>query len=76
VGLGLKLGVTCVTDYGFFISGLQSLARELVSSRRVVDRLYANRAQLNSISMHLGESVGNFSHLVTFRFSVDEIVNL
>jgi hypothetical protein len=57
VGLGLKLGVTCVTDYGFFISGLQSLARELVSSRRVVDRLYANRAQLNSISMHLGESV-------------------
>ncbi|CAM6047844.1 unnamed protein product [Sphagnum compactum] len=35
----------------------KSLARELVSSRRVVDRLYANRAQLNSISMHLGESV-------------------
>jgi charged multivesicular body protein 3 len=45
--------------FSFVISGVQSLARELVSSRRVVDRLYANRAQLNSISMHLGESVGN-----------------
>jgi len=37
---------------------LQSLARELVSSRKVVGRLYENRAQLNSVSMHLGESVG------------------
>lgn len=37
---------------------LQSLARELVSARKVVGRLYENRAQLNSVSMHLGESVG------------------
>ncbi|KAG0603195.1 hypothetical protein M758_10G073800 [Ceratodon purpureus] len=35
----------------------KSLARELVSSRKAVGRLYENRAQLNSISMHLGESV-------------------
>lgn len=27
-------------------------------SRRAVERLYENKAQLNSISMHLGESVG------------------
>lgn len=33
------------------------LARELVQSRKTVNRLYENKAQLNSISMHLGESV-------------------
>ncbi|EFJ14961.1 hypothetical protein SELMODRAFT_180699 [Selaginella moellendorffii] len=33
------------------------LAKEIVRSRKVIDRLYENRAQLNSISMHLGESV-------------------
>ncbi|KVH90750.1 Ribulose bisphosphate carboxylase, large subunit, C-terminal [Cynara cardunculus var. scolymus] len=34
-----------------------ALAREVVRSRRTVNRLYENKAQLNSISMHLGESV-------------------
>ncbi|ONK71867.1 uncharacterized protein A4U43_C04F13200 [Asparagus officinalis] len=33
------------------------LAKELVRSRRAVNRLYENKAQLNSISMHLGELV-------------------
>lgn len=35
----------------------KALAKEIVSSRRTVNRLYENKAQLNSISMHLGESV-------------------
>ncbi|KAI3523381.1 hypothetical protein L1887_01452 [Cichorium endivia] len=35
----------------------KSLAKEIVQSRRTVNRLYENKAQLNSISMHLGESV-------------------
>ncbi|GJX65074.1 vacuolar protein sorting-associated protein 24 homolog 1-like protein [Tanacetum coccineum] len=35
----------------------ESLAKEIVTSRRTVNRLYENKAQLNSISMHLGESV-------------------
>lgn len=35
----------------------KALAKELVRSRRAVERLYENKAQLNSISMHLGESV-------------------
>jgi len=35
----------------------KSLAREIVSARKTVNRLYENKAQLNSISMHLGESV-------------------
>lgn len=35
----------------------KALARELVRSRQTVNRLYENKAQLNSISMHLGESV-------------------
>ncbi|KAK6138114.1 hypothetical protein DH2020_028154 [Rehmannia glutinosa] len=34
-----------------------ALAKELVRSRKTVNRLYENKAQLNSISMHLGESV-------------------
>ncbi|KAL3694086.1 hypothetical protein R1sor_007737 [Riccia sorocarpa] len=38
------------------MTSAKSLAREVVSSRRVVSRLYENRAQLNSVSMHLGES--------------------
>lgn len=45
--------LTCLMACGF-----QTLARELVSSRRVISRLYENRAQLNSLSMHLGETVG------------------
>lgn len=35
----------------------KSLAKEIVRSRRTVNRLYENKAHLNSISMHLGESV-------------------
>lgn len=35
----------------------KSLAKEIVQSRRAVNRLYENKAQMNSISMHLGESV-------------------
>ncbi|XP_062091992.1 vacuolar protein sorting-associated protein 24 homolog 1-like isoform X2 [Humulus lupulus] len=35
----------------------KALAREIVSSRKTVNRLHENKAQLNSISMHLGESV-------------------
>lgn len=37
---------------------LQALAKEIIRSRKTVNRLYENKAQLNSISMHLGESVG------------------
>ena len=32
-------------------------------SRKAVNRLYENKAQLNSISMHLGESVGMLLNL-------------
>ncbi|ERN12874.1 vacuolar protein sorting-associated protein 24 homolog 1 [Amborella trichopoda] len=35
----------------------KALAKEIVRSRRAVNRLYENKAQLNSISMHLGEIV-------------------
>ncbi|KVI00154.1 vacuolar protein sorting-associated protein 24 homolog 1-like [Cynara cardunculus var. scolymus] len=35
----------------------RALAKEVVRSRKTVNRLYENKAQLNSISMHLGESV-------------------
>ncbi|XVE79816.1 hypothetical protein DITRI_Ditri14bG0086700 [Diplodiscus trichospermus] len=35
----------------------KALAKEIVRSRRIVNRLYENKAQMNSISMHLGESV-------------------
>ncbi|GLT93248.1 hypothetical protein SLE2022_110490 [Rubroshorea leprosula] len=35
----------------------KALAKEIVRSRKAVNRLYENKAQLNSISMHLGESV-------------------
>ncbi|KAJ4725023.1 vacuolar protein sorting-associated protein 24-like 1 [Melia azedarach] len=35
----------------------KALAKELVRSRRTVNRLHENKAQMNSISMHLGESV-------------------
>ena len=36
----------------------QALAKEIVRSKKTVNRLHENKAQLNSISMHLGESVG------------------
>ncbi|KAK1398356.1 vacuolar protein sorting-associated protein 24-like [Heracleum sosnowskyi] len=39
------------------MSSAKSLAKELIRSRRTVNRLHENKAQLNSISMHLGESV-------------------
>ncbi|CAN4120374.1 unnamed protein product [Withania somnifera] len=35
----------------------EALAKEIVRSKRTVNRLYENKAQLNSIPMHLGESV-------------------
>jgi hypothetical protein len=41
----------------------QALAKEIVMSRKAVNRLYENKAQLNSISMHLGESVGRIFYL-------------
>ncbi|PKA48245.1 Vacuolar protein sorting-associated protein 24 like 1 [Apostasia shenzhenica] len=35
----------------------KTLAKEIVRSRKAVNRLHENKAQLNSISMHLGEIV-------------------
>ncbi|KAF3538812.1 hypothetical protein F2Q69_00019204 [Brassica cretica] len=35
----------------------KALAEAIVSSRRTVNKLYENKAQMNSISMHLGESI-------------------
>lgn len=35
----------------------KALAKEIVRSKKTVNRLHENKAQLNSISMHLGESV-------------------
>ncbi|CAN6840794.1 unnamed protein product [Brassica oleracea var. botrytis] len=35
----------------------KALAKAIVSSRRTVNKLYENKAQMNSISMHLGESI-------------------
>lgn len=42
----------------FSPSLIQALAKEIVRSRKTVNRLHENKAQMNSISMHLGESVG------------------
>lgn len=39
------------------MTSAKNLAKEIIRSRQAVQRLYENRAQLNSISMHLGESV-------------------
>lgn len=39
------------------MTSAKSLAKEIVRSRKAVNRLHENRAQLNSISMHLGEIV-------------------
>lgn len=41
-----------------FVNCIQALAKEIVRSTKTVNRLHENKAQLNSISMHLGESVG------------------
>ncbi|GAA0139750.1 membrane traffic protein [Lithospermum erythrorhizon] len=46
----------------------KALAKELVSSKRTVNRLYENKAQLNSISMHLGESVDPFTMVILGPF--------
>ncbi|KAG0486211.1 hypothetical protein HPP92_008306 [Vanilla planifolia] len=35
----------------------KTLAKEIVRSRRAINRLHENKAQLNSVSMHLGEIV-------------------
>ncbi|XP_022970268.1 vacuolar protein sorting-associated protein 24 homolog 1 isoform X2 [Cucurbita maxima] len=34
-----------------------ALAKEIVRSKKTVNRLHENKAQVNSISMHLGESI-------------------
>mmetsp|Transcript_38661 Transcript_38661/g.46811 ORF Transcript_38661/g.46811 Transcript_38661/m.46811 type:complete len:216 (+) Transcript_38661:377-1024(+) len=39
------------------MASCKTLGRELVQSRKTVDRLQANKAQLNSVSMHLGENL-------------------
>jgi hypothetical protein len=68
-----------------FVILSQALAKEIVSSRKTVNRLYENKAQLNSISMHLGESVGMMLHiskstvfffLFLFHFGPSEIISL
>ncbi|XP_044396108.1 uncharacterized protein [Triticum aestivum] len=47
----------------------KALAKELVQSRKAVNHLYENKAQLNSISMHLGKidaainSLNNKTHM-------------
>ncbi len=46
-------------------------------SRKAVNRLYENKAQLNSISMHLGESVGmvlNLSEHISYFHASTYIV--
>ena len=50
--------VSYLLSHGDPYSNFQALAKEIVMSRKAVNRLYENKAQLNSISMHLGESVG------------------
>ncbi|CAH9072312.1 unnamed protein product [Cuscuta epithymum] len=39
------------------MNSAKALAKEIVRSKRTVNRMHENKAQLNSISMHLGESV-------------------
>lgn len=50
------------------VNCVQALAKEIVMSRKVVNRLHENKAQLNSISMHLGESVGIASRTYKLLF--------
>lgn len=49
---------------------VKALVREIVRSRRTVKRLYENKAKMNSISMHLGESIGNDQKLYLVFFIV------
>ncbi|KAH7280209.1 hypothetical protein KP509_37G056000 [Ceratopteris richardii] len=53
----------------------KALAKEIVRSRKVVTRLYENRAQLNSISMHLGESVAT-ARVVGHLSKSSEVIKL
>ncbi|XP_074574982.1 vacuolar protein sorting-associated protein 24 homolog 1-like [Curcuma longa] len=39
------------------MTSAKTLAKEIVRSRKAVNRLHENKAQLNSVSMHLGELV-------------------
>ncbi|CAD5193679.1 unnamed protein product [Musa acuminata subsp. burmannicoides] len=39
------------------MASAKSLAKEIVRSKQAVNRLYENKAQLNSVTMHLGELV-------------------
>lgn len=61
----IRLTVWCTIDVMISFS-CQALAKELVRSRCVVSLLYENKAQLNSVSMHLGEIVG----MAIFEFFV------
>ncbi|KAL0815854.1 hypothetical protein Bca101_072298 [Brassica carinata] len=56
----------------------KALAKEIVSSRRTVNKLYENKAQMNSISMHLGESIGFavMSRLARNRMQQPEISSI
>lgn len=53
----------------------KALAKEIVRSRQVVTRLHENRAQLNSISMHLGESVAT-ARVVGYLSKSSEVMTL
>ncbi|XP_039036091.1 vacuolar protein sorting-associated protein 24 homolog 1-like [Hibiscus syriacus] len=53
----------------------KALAKEILMSRKTVNRLYENKAQLNSISMHLGESVA-IVRTVGHLFKSAEVIKL
>jgi len=55
----IKISLTVWCTINVVISfSCQALPKELVRSRYVVSILYENKAQLNSVSMHLGKIVG------------------
>ncbi|KAK9282982.1 hypothetical protein L1049_011209 [Liquidambar formosana] len=56
------------------IVSARALAREIVSSRKAVKRLQNNKAQLSSLSMHVGESIVMMLHLynILHFFFIDE----
>ncbi|KAJ6403349.1 hypothetical protein OIU84_015281 [Salix udensis] len=54
----------------------KALAKEIVTSRRTVNRLYENKAQMNSISMHLGESLGMIIHYLLLFFVTLHFANV
>uniref|UniRef100_A0A0D9WYT0 Uncharacterized protein n=1 Tax=Leersia perrieri TaxID=77586 RepID=A0A0D9WYT0_9ORYZ len=51
------------------------LAKELVRSRRAVNRLYENKAQLNSVSMRLGQVIGT-DRMVTQMSKSTEVMKM